>query len=809
MTTEKNTLRKMYGIINNYISELYSLNNITISDIFKNAKKKDFLNLQDFTFEGIKSIKFLKDDLEKNTIYLYQLLTGKLPISQVILYCNKETTAEEVISFLYRSILFSDFPCLFSIIKPEHLKLEIKLIMIDTIKHLLDKLKINQNSMISCLYFIYYDTYSDIISEIKLLPNYSEYKLNLDSNNKINEIMVYSSSQSGLGKSTRIYNEFEREIHLFYKYFPLGGDISRKDIILRLLQLSPEKSYGFHLDLYDSKQTELIREFLFSFLITKSYCQNEDIFYYGNEFKIKIEIPAFIFEDFFQKYPILNLFNKIPKIQSIPRPKLLVNNQATSNFQITFNILNFYDKGIILNKNINLGLYNMNNVNEEFLTILPLETCEELLKKYLTIKSPNFYQISSFLSILGNQFKLFCSNYFLEVQKDIPPSLKEMRSFFIKCLINVTKHFISSAFSDILEEQKIANKRQNENYDENLAIEEAKKKLIHKNLVSYDKIDPSLIVFNSDGQSLTFICTGKEAVNEKKMISLFLSSQTNNRIKEPPNYRQFKSEDFYDELIQLLDLHRENIRKVNKNLNRIQLRNLYPKKYIEYHDKKWQSIDEIVDSYIFTSDNFIKLILIITRIRADLPVILMGETGCGKTSLIRILYDLQFKYVGNNNNMLIYNIHAGVTDNDIIEFLNQNNLIEKEEKYENPNEEEKWVFFDEINTCNSMGLLSEILCKHSCLGEKLKKNIKFIAACNPYRIISHKFETIGLYDEKKHNQRNLVYAVNPLPPSLLNFIFDFGNLRKEDEKKYINNILSDEFTKFIGNESISFYKRIF
>ena len=202
MTTEKNTLRKMYGIINNYISELYSLNNITISDIFKNAKKKDFLNLQDFTFEGIKSIKFLKDDLEKNTIYLYQLLTGKLPISQVILYCNKETTEEEVISFLYRSILFSDFPCLFSIIKPEHLKLEIKLIMIDTIKHLLDKLKTNQNSMISCLYFIYYDTYSDIISEIKLLPNYSEFKLNLDSNNKINEIMVYSSSQSGLGKST-------------------------------------------------------------------------------------------------------------------------------------------------------------------------------------------------------------------------------------------------------------------------------------------------------------------------------------------------------------------------------------------------------------------------------------------------------------------------------------------------------------------------------------------------------------------------------------------------------------------------------
>ena len=72
----------------------------------------------------------------------------------------------------------------------------------------------------------------------------------------------------------------------------------------------------------------------------------------------------------------------------------------------------------------------------------------------------------------------------------------------------------------------------------------------------------------------------------------------------------------------------------------------------------WQSMDEIVNSYIFTSDNFIKLILIMTRIRANLPVILMGETGCGKTSLIRILYDLKFKYVNQRDyNMIIFNIH--------------------------------------------------------------------------------------------------------------------------------------------------------
>ena len=92
-------------------------------------------------------------------------------------------------------------------------------------------------------------------------------------------------------------------------------------------------------------------------------------------------------------------------------------------------------------KNINLGIYYRQIKKEEFIRILPLKICEQLLNKYLTIKCPNFYQISSFLSILGNQFKLFCSNYFLEVHQNMDPSLKKMRSFFIKCLINITKHF--------------------------------------------------------------------------------------------------------------------------------------------------------------------------------------------------------------------------------------------------------------------------------------------------------------------------------------------------------------------------------
>jgi len=43
------------------------------------------------------------------------------------------------------------------------------------------------------------------------------------------------------------------------------------------------------------------------------------------------------------------------------------------------------------------------------------------------------------------------------------------------------------------------------------------------------------------------------------------------------------------------------------------------------------------DNYALTLDNFYKMCLIIQRIRAKVPVVVMGETGVGKTSLVRFL----------------------------------------------------------------------------------------------------------------------------------------------------------------------------
>eukprot|EP00833_Pecoramyces_ruminatium_P010375 jgi/Orpsp1_1/1184407/evm.model.c7180000089405.2 len=113
-----------------------------------------------------------------------------------------------------------------------------------------------------------------------------------------------------------------------------------------------------------------------------------------------------------------------------------------------------------------------------------------------------------------------------------------------------------------------------------------------------------------------------------------------------------------------------------------------------------------------------------------------------------------------------------------------------------------FVFLDELNTCNSLGLITELMLKRTCKGKKIKENVRFIGACNPYRLDIGKKEVHGLYDESKFKNKRLVYTVNPLPQSLLNFVFDFGMPKRDDIKRYISNMVHKTMEKTISNKKI-------
>ncbi|KAI6652351.1 E3 ubiquitin-protein ligase [Oopsacas minuta] len=227
-------------------------------------------------------------------------------------------------------------------------------------------------------------------------------------------------------------------------------------------------------------------------------------------------------------------------------------------------------------------------------------------------------------------------------------------------------------------------------------------------------------------------------------------------------------------------------------------------------------IDLIADpdpGYVLTLDNMRKILAILMRFRCNIPVVVMGETGCGKTRLIQFMCSLQALQYGTKN-MLILKVHGGTTELDVIQMVEEAENLAKKNFSEH--KIDTVLFFDEANTSPAIGLIKEIMCDRRMYGRHISSNIglQFIAACNPYRKhtkeMLNKLSCAGLGFFTKASQtmdrlvniplRELVYRVMDLPASLGPLVWDFGQLSRKIEKTYTMEIIM----KHLKSSSIEF-----
>ena len=471
--------------------------------------------------------------------------------------------------------------------------------------------------MKSCLIILYSSNSSDIYKSLNLL----KYKkiLNINSEDfqseyyKDSNVEIISSYKSGVGKSTQIEQKIEEDGKT-YVHFPFGGVLNRKEVVDRLKKLKKEqlkdlenpKKYALHLDLYDTDQTELMTEFLFSILITKLYGQNEDLFYFSKEMEIKVEIPNG-FVNFVGKFPILSLFSNTTYIKELP--PLIVPKNIDSNIQIVANYLKaLQDKQIndkdLYFENITLNEYDT-KVNAE---ILPQKKCQDLIfeaiKETITSKNekskeendknqqPNYYQIKSFIEILACQFKKFNNNAYINANILIEQGNDtSIRTEIIENFINLTKYFTKGAFTEIIESQEITHSFILGKYKEEKDANEGLNKLSNTkhDVISFDKINPSLLFFHEDGQKFSIItnlpktvkvidkdnCNNnsekkyKEIMNtEYEKLYKLKNSQAellNQEEEDLPNYKTYKPKQFLEEIRDILNLVTHKIEKDNSN----------------------------------------------------------------------------------------------------------------------------------------------------------------------------------------------------------------------------------------------------
>ena len=187
--------------------------------------------------------------------------------------------------------------------------------------------------------------------------------------------------------------------------------------------------------------------------------------------------------------------------------------------------------------------------------------------------------------------------------------------------------------------------------------------------------------------------------------------------------------------------------------------------------------------FSLTAETYLKICLILSKASLAVPIILMGESGCGKTHLAHFVAEglLQEK-------MFSLTLYSGVTEKELVEFMKK---VVGQARSDTSSR--VWVLFDEFNTSPLQILVSELMLDRECPVDasirQIPDNIVFIACCNPYRLKA-RFTGTGL--SSKAASSLLSHRVYPIPERLIDYVWDFGQLPKADEKAILKGIVKSE-----------------
>ena len=765
----KDYTKEIFDNIHEYLITLFRNNNTDFKQHYDKMLIIKEYNGRYWRYKGFEIKKCVNMSIKEYIFSLFMDKLNQLPIAQNILICNKETSIEEIQSFFYRAILceyntlfvieisysFSDF-LFFQMIGyiDKILTMKLQKYKKENKGNNIKNLNKSQSSkyLDSRIVFIY----THLVNESRFLCELRKYltlrkaeerneKFILDNEsytddsnisnfsydnieiNTINNIKVISSDVCGLGKSFRIKKMIIVERKNYY-HFPLGGKLSKKIIYQKLYDLLEkikkdvknksnkcitEEDYSniaIHLDLMESRNTNLINDFLFSFLITKFYSNDKNIIYIPNNIKIYIEIPNSN-ENYLDEIGILKIF----KIE-----------------------------------NITLGEFNKNN-NIENIPMLPLDLLSDIIQKFrgingfkncdeidefirnnfnrLGIKEYSYRNVAIFIKIYVSQFESFIGRLGNNIINELIKNLADQSIFFA-----------FNGFSKLMLE-----KRKNRGYYD-LVLDTYESDL--------EKMGYNFSLVFIDGNTKTIQTEKFGHINEDKKNISFKYLKKLKKILNLPN-----------------DLEKD----------------------IENKKSLLNILNSCNDNYVITEDTYKKILVIYSKIKANVPIIIMGETGCGKTLLIKKLSQI----LNNGEELVrIITLNPTITDEEIINKMKEMNKIAEKPDYTNEKKTKKnelWVFFDDINTCLSQSLLTEIFINRTFNGIKLEDNIRLIGACNPYRKRREFKERCGLTREDDDEYDQLIYKVNQLPQTLLYYVFNFGCLRDKEEKNYIRSIIQKLF----------------
>ena len=749
------------------LENIFSNSQHVIRSISDDGQSQSYTKLDATVISGEIFVASLEPEspLTANVILtLYENTSNAFPEPYQIVFCHSQTTWEQIHLLLQRCFTYSKYlhhKSLFCIANVELLPNELQFRLVDAIKekqksfHSSEAIKENADYQLALVCRDQHHIVEQFALHSHHITGMSDHVLARRFKSGWPDVKMITSTLPGLGKTEQIKREVRRK-SMNVATFSISGPLEPSKLIQRLKELKLKKYHCLHLDIGEVSDPLSLDIFLFQLIVTGMVLAGNQ-FYHLPTTHIYIEI-ANTTKDWLRKSLVVSKYFTRIHLEWQNYKDLLVSTEITSNVQVVCQYLDIFDRAGTESKEVHFS-------GTKTSKPLPAHRCQELLAKYFPSDDDiTFTTLHIFLRVLANQLLKFSNSTFLKIanlKSAVDIEAASVRNTLFHIIMEVSKRFASSGMT-ICRSKDLLNISQNvpaRTLDKAIwSTSRSVKDMVEriKGMIQWEDNNHLLVVFHGlNSQAITAVCGNKALVpvNVKKL----LKSQGVRGNLELDDLNNFTQEQFQRKLEKIACT------------KLVEKYNLFP-------------------SYALTPDNFLKMILIILRVRANVPVIIMGETGCGKTSLVR--------YLANTCGVQFYtfNVHAGRSEEDIITFINEKENLARDI------EEQTWIFLDEINTCDHLGLVSDIMCRHAMLGRPLSKNLVFLAACNPYKIrpdehiITAGLEGKNITDEYSR----LVYRVHPLPESMIDYVWDYASLAPNDERDYIRRMAGDLPQKYEG-----------
>ena len=300
------------------------------------------------------------------------------------------------------------------------------------------------------------------------------------------------------------------------------------------LQQNNINNYAIHFDLSETNLTELMQEILFKILILKKLDINEKIFYFGDELKIKIELPNG-FYNYLDKFPILKLFKYKIEIKKLLPMKIPHNIKTIkeSDIQIVSKTLYMYKKEKI----------GAHNIDFDSSKLLDDTQCQNIIDEYLQNDKNdyNYYQKMNFIKLLAKQFTMFKEYYVLNPDKFVNLGQKnaiiKSRKEIIKCILDSTLYFSKGPYDNLIKSQ-MTSQESDDIFNEEKSNERALKSLEKtRENISFENIPGTLFFFNDDLSTFTAITKSqKDSDVYKRLYDLIYKLSTSEIKTDLPDY---------------------------------------------------------------------------------------------------------------------------------------------------------------------------------------------------------------------------------------------------------------------------------